>query len=623
MRKARPRILHYLVNPMPERPLPEQSINEHTPPSAAADEHHEDAEVRQTPETRTVDWEPTTEDEQIALDLVRTLGSNGIHAYIAGGFARDLLMSQNPDQYPDAVFDPHDIDLAVDRPYNEVRQVLLNAGYTHLTEAGENFTVLMVNVPRQDGSGTVSYEIASFRTESDYGKNRKPQHVEFTPKMEEDAKRRDFTIGAMYFDPLNKTIIDYVGGVEDIQHRQLRMVGDPQERINEDPLRMLRYVRFRNKFGMEFSRDLQHFFQQNAPRLHNLPPERFHGPNGELDKILREPRAAFAVGDMARLGMLQEILPEVSALFGVRHTPTGERATIHREGDVFRHNLEVLRTTSRKEFTEIVKTTLELDPATSDHEIVKAFFQRFGVAWAWAALLHDVGKASTQEPIEKKGARRYQFLGHEPVSAKLAGAIAKRYKFSNDEGEKVLYLIENHTHAHRLGNATNEDRRWTRLEKDLYLGPHAEELIFLAFADELGNYFEGVTPRDKVKRFYARMSACKELREDQALKEKVSMVRGFISDLILQEFTPNLREQRKGYRFIGHLHNKITDWLKYDVITTEQIPDAVRYLREQLEPRGWPPDRLLSLNDKMLGMFGADVDAVEAFPDSPPQHRST
>ncbi|MEK7158356.1 MAG: HD domain-containing protein [Patescibacteria group bacterium] len=590
-----------------------------TPESArvldkSPDERPEDEKILQVPETRTVEWEPTTEEEQIVLELIQKLSAHGIHAYITGGYTRDLLMAKNPDQYPDAIFDPHDIDLSVDRSYDEVKRALQSEGYTSMTEAGKNYAVLLVNVPRRDGGGTVSFEIASFRTESDYSSDRKPQSVAFTSSMREDAQRRDFTIGAMYFDPLNKAVIDHVGGMRDIDHRELHMVGNPQERIDEDPLRMLRYVRFRNKFGMEFSRDIQDVFQQNVQRLHDLPPERFHGPSGEMDKILEQPRSAFAIGDMARLGMLQEILPEVSALIGVHHTPAGEKAAMHREGDVFRHTLEVLRTTSRPEFTEIVVKTLGLDPETSNPDAVKSFFGRFGVECAWAALLHDVGKASTQELNEKTGAKRYQFYGHESVSAELAEAIVERFRFSNDAKAKVVYLIQHHTQAHSLGNATREERNWTKIERDLYLGPHAEELVFLAFADELGNYFDGATPADKIEKFFARMEALHALRKDQELKEKVSKVRGLISDLILKEFMPSLQEQRKGYRFIGRIHTKITDWIKYDTISTEQLGDAVRYLHEQLLPLGWTEEQLLTLADGDLTALGTDVDHIGAPP---------
>src|SRR5688500_12446804 len=165
---------------------------------------------------------PRKASREDALAVVRRLRDAGHVAYFAGGCVRDMLLG----------LEPKDYDVATDAPPDRVRQLFSN------TQAvGAAFGVILV---RQRKS---QIEVATFRTDLKYVDGRRPEGVVFTT-AEEDAKRRDFTINGMFFDPVEEKVIDYVGGQEDLQNKLLRAIGEPNHRFEEDHLRLLRAVRF-------------------------------------------------------------------------------------------------------------------------------------------------------------------------------------------------------------------------------------------------------------------------------------------------------------------------------------------------------------------------------------------
>src|SRR5688572_18826647 len=174
------------------------------------------------------DDSPRSATREDALAVVRRLRDAGHVAYFAGGCVRDQLLG----------LEPKDYDVATDAPPDRVRQLFSN------TQAvGAAFGVILV---RHRKSQT---EVATFRTDLKYVDGRRPEGVVFTT-AEEDARRRDFTINGMFYDPVEDKVIDYVEGQADLQNRVLRAIGDPEHRIDEDRLRMLRAVRFAARFGL-------------------------------------------------------------------------------------------------------------------------------------------------------------------------------------------------------------------------------------------------------------------------------------------------------------------------------------------------------------------------------------
>ncbi|MCX5843340.1 MAG: HD domain-containing protein, partial [Deltaproteobacteria bacterium] len=282
-----------------------------------------------------------------------------------------------------------------------------------------------------------NYEVATFRSEEDYGDGRRPSHVEFTT-AEDDSRRRDFTVNALLMDPLAGSIIDYVGGKEDIERRLIRTIGSAQERFAEDHLRMLRAVRFAANLGYEIDIETLDAIKLNAPAIHRISAERIRD---ELTKLLMRGGARRGMEILAETGLLAEILSEVDALRGVEQPPQ-----YHPEGDVWEHTLRML----------------DLLPSWKGQENDDRL--------AWAVLMHDVGKALTRSENETG----IHFYGHVREGEKIAEKLMRRLKFSRADMETILALIHCHMlFIHVQEMRPNRLKRFLRMpDFDLHLELH-------------------------------------------------------------------------------------------------------------------------------------------------------
>ncbi|HEX8522472.1 MAG TPA: CCA tRNA nucleotidyltransferase [Tepidisphaeraceae bacterium] len=184
--------------------------------------------------------------------MVQRLRQHGYVAYFAGGCVRDMLLGIAPKDY----------DVATDAPPQRVREIFSN------TQAvGAAFGVILV----RHGKSTV--EVATFRSDARYEDGRRPTSVTFTTP-EEDAKRRDFTINGLFFDPIDETVIDYIGGQQDLRDRVLRAIGNPNERFEEDHLRLMRAVRFAARFTLKIEPATHWAIGHHADVLRRISPER-------------------------------------------------------------------------------------------------------------------------------------------------------------------------------------------------------------------------------------------------------------------------------------------------------------------------------------------------------------
>jgi poly(A) polymerase len=202
-----------------------------------------------------------------ALAVVRRLREAGHVAYFAGGCVRDALLGLQPKDY----------DVATDAPPARVREL-----FPRTQAVGAAFGVILVR------QGRSQIEVATFRSEGRYLDGRRPENVTFTT-AEEDAKRRDFTINGLFYDPIADAVIDHVGGRADLESRLLRAIGEPGERFAEDHLRLLRAVRFAARFGLTVEPSTGDAIAQNAPHLARISPERIAE---ELRAILTPPTRA-------------------------------------------------------------------------------------------------------------------------------------------------------------------------------------------------------------------------------------------------------------------------------------------------------------------------------------------
>lgn len=324
---------------------------------------------------------------QAAVEVATRLQGSGFTAYFAGGFARDLLIGRGI----------HDIDIATNARPDAVQSL-----FPKSREIGKSFGVIQVT------SRDYTFDVATFRRESGYTDGRHPGEVDFTTAAD-DAQRRDFTINGMFYDPFTEQIIDYVGGVPDIQRRRIACIGDPYARFVEDHLRLLRAIRFAAVLDFSIEDSTWRAIQHAAPHLAPISAERIR------EEIIRAMMEAPKPGNVLYLlrdaGLLPVILPEIQAMNGVEQPPD-----YHPEGDVFVH------------------TALMLNMMTERSPRL-----------IWSILMHDVAKPPTFAIIpDKSGQPKITFRGHADLGATMAGEIMRRFRCSNEEIDAVTIAVKNH-----------------------------------------------------------------------------------------------------------------------------------------------------------------------------------
>ena len=248
------------------------------------------------------------------------------------------------------------------------------------------------------------FEVTTFRCDGPYDDGRHPVHIRYGT-LEEDVRRRDFTINAMMYDPVDDRVIDLVNGREDLGRRLIRAIGDPHERFAEDRLRMVRAVRL--ACGLDFAIDgptLQ-AIRSHAPAVTQVAWERI---GAEITRTLMEGGARRGFELLDESGLLDVILPEIAAMKGCEQTPD-----YHPEGDVFVHTLTLLQ---------------HLDSPTE--------------TLAYGCLLHDVAKPPCRQPAGE----RVTFYGHPELGAEMATDILRRLKRSRAVAERVAWLVRSHLH---------------------------------------------------------------------------------------------------------------------------------------------------------------------------------
>ncbi|HYM75415.1 MAG TPA: CCA tRNA nucleotidyltransferase [Candidatus Dormibacteraeota bacterium] len=349
--------------------------------------------------------------KDFASSIVQTLRQRGFQAYLVGGCVRDILLGREPKDY----------DVATDATPKQVMDI-----FPETYAVGAQFGVVLVPAPEEDGgvvasaegvARTQAVEVATFRSDIGYSDGRHPDEVRFSRSPQEDVARRDFTINGMLLDPVSGEVHDFVGGRKDLAVGIVRTIGDPEQRFAEDKLRMLRAVRFAARF--EYAIDPATFtaMQKLAEQIQVVSRERVRD---ELTRMLTEGHARRAFLLLDESGLLAQVLPEITAMKGVE-----QPAEFHPEGDVFVHTLLLLENLPRP------------CPMTL----------------AWGALLHDVGKPTTFRVAPD----RIRFDGHVEVGVKMAEEICARLRFSNDETEQVLALVDNHMrfgHVSRMKEST-------------------------------------------------------------------------------------------------------------------------------------------------------------------------
>jgi poly(A) polymerase len=297
---------------------------------------------------------------EFAADVVRRLQAAGFQALWAGGCVRDFLLGREPKDY----------DVATDARPEQVRELF---GRRKTLAIGASFGVIVVVAPR----GVENVEVATFRADAGYSDGRRPDRVEFTT-AEEDAKRRDFTINGMFYDPIAGRPLDFVGGEHDLAAGVVRAIGDPRERMTEDKLRMLRAVRFTATLDFRLDEATAAAIRSMAHQLTVVSAERIAQ---ELRKMLTDRHRRRAIELCRDVDLLTVIFPEFELIAGPD------------PADAWHRTLDALRLLDDAKFP-------------------------LALATLWHAL---------PVPIER---------------GELASRIARRLKLSNDERDQAKWLLE-------------------------------------------------------------------------------------------------------------------------------------------------------------------------------------
>ncbi|HEX6837336.1 MAG TPA: HD domain-containing protein [Polyangia bacterium] len=330
------------------------------------------------------------------VELCGKLRDAGHEAWVVGGAVRDLLRGAAA----------KDFDVATSAEPADVTRVF---GRKRTIPTGEKHGTVTVLTERDGERQHV--EVTTYRGEGAYSDGRRPDQIVFVRTLDEDLKRRDFTMNAIAYDPFAHTIVDPFGGQKDLQARTIRAVGDPLERFLEDGLRAMRAVRFAAQLEFAIDPATEHAIPEAIDVFKKVSAERVRD---ELVKILMARRPSVGLELMRTTGLLAFTIPELLESVGMHQN------RFHRH-DVWHHTLAAVDAT-------------ELGPSTAN-----------GAPWLvrFAALLHDVAKPRTAAPKEDSPSEN-TFYRHEHVGADMAAEICRRLKLANAERDTIVNLVGNH-----------------------------------------------------------------------------------------------------------------------------------------------------------------------------------
>lgn len=350
--------------------------------------------------------------------VTEILEKAGFEAYLVGGCVRDLLMGREPKDWdvttqakPDQIIGLFE-KTVYENDFGTVGVCLPVVGSV-LSEAGESDVshgTLGPSVSPETNNPEAEYdiiEVTPYRTEAKYSDFRHPDQVQFSDKLEDDLKRRDFAVNALAY--RNGVVKDIFEGIKDIEKRVLRTVGDPDERFQEDALRMLRAVRFAVELDFSISHETTESISKNSALMEKISMERIRD---EFKKIIMSANPATGMLLLQKFKLLKHIIPELEE--GIGCEQLGEHIY-----DVWNHLLHALQHAANKNWPLEIRL---------------------------AALMHDIGKPRTRrfDSTKAGGKGKYTFYGHEVVGARMAQKIMERLKFPRKEIELVEKLIRTH-----------------------------------------------------------------------------------------------------------------------------------------------------------------------------------
>lgn len=442
-----------------------------------------------------------------------TLENAGFEAYLVGGCVRDLLIGKTPKDW-DITTNAHPEDIEKLFPETYCNNDFGTIGVKNETTEDERLKVV---------------EVTPYRTESTYSDARRPDSVEFGVSLEEDLKRRDFTVNAIAFRLKGEKTVDLFDGEGDIAKKRLKTVGNADERFTEDALRMMRAVRLATELNFAIESTTMTSIIQNHKQLSRISIERIAD---EFTKLIDSSAPMQGIALLERLELIDYILPEIKDAIGC------EQGGIHAY-DVYEHLLRTLQAAADKGYSTHMR---------------------------YAALLHDIGKPATRRKGGKN--KEYSFFGHEVVGAKITKKILERLKMPRDFTERVVNLVRWHMFFSDPDEITLAAVRRTivRIGEE-----HIDDLLNLRICDRIG------TGRPKEQPFRFRKY---KAMVDEALRDPISVKMLKINGDIIMENFGEKPGKRLGQVLHALLEEVLEDpskndekWLKTRTSELLQLPE--------------------------------------------------
>lgn len=368
-------------------------------------------------------------------EIIKKLNSSGFEGYAVGGCVRDLLLNK----------EPKDWDITTNAKPEEIQNLFPEHVYENTFGTVAVKTQPLMTRAGQAGSEKPELaliEVTPYRIEGKYTDKRHPDEIKFADKIEDDLSRRDFTINAMAMD-IDGKVKDLFNGQKDLESKTIRTVGEPEERFNEDALRLLRAVRLAAVLDFKIENKTLEALNKNSDYLMAISKERIRD---EFIKIINSENAYDGIMLLHKTGLLKHIVPEL--LEGV-----GVTQNLHHIYTVWEHLIYALKYAVDKDYSLAVRL---------------------------AALFHDIGK-----PRSKRGDGEHStFYGHEVIGAKMVAQIMERLRFSHDTADKVVKLVRYHMFFYNVGEVTESSVR--RLLVNVG-SENVEDLLKVREADRIGS----------------------------------------------------------------------------------------------------------------------------------------
>jgi tRNA nucleotidyltransferase (CCA-adding enzyme) len=388
--------------------------------------------------------------------IIERLIEKNFQVFISGGFVRDHLLG----------IDNEDIDIVTNAKPHEI--ISLFEKDFDVVHIGNNFPVVSV----------AGIEVATFRNESSFGTGTRDFNVTFADTVEEDVARRDLTINAMVMCPFVGDVIDFFGGLEDLKNKIIRFVGNPDERIKEDAVRIIRAARFAAKIGGKIEINSLRAMKKNKDLIDTVPSERIRT---ELLKVMKVDKPSLFFRTLNQVGVLKKILPSLART-------VGHDGGIHHKEDIFTHNMMVG------------------DAIGNRCQLLRL-----------AAFLHDIGKPPAMVKNKKRGFAN--FSGHDKIGADIAKEDLLKLRFSTDEVNFITGLIKHHMGDLMDLQPKTARKLFVRLKND---SVNFFDLLRLRVADTKGNMrnLGKKMPVSELKRFFNTFETVHAAKEEAVFSLK-------------------------------------------------------------------------------------------------------